>query len=303
MGERRGEAAHRRRALGDAQPLLERTALAEALHHLVEGVGERADLAGPRRGTRALEVARGHAPGGGGQRLHRARDRGGEVERQQHAEREDRHRGGDAAGEGALREHREVVEDAGDHHVAHAAVADHDRDPQVRGGRPALGRVVAQHAAQHELGGSAAACQLLADVRGSVEACTTSSEASAIETSRTPSSRSLFGVVAHGLLQVRAAARLLLGDLDRGRELFRVVADAAEHRLLAEQVQHEQAPHGEHEEREHHQLQLRAQRAAAQSAQKGHAHASSLDPGKAPGPSGAALRISRGRAAGRAPPR
>ena len=93
----------------------------------------------------------------------------------------------------SLRERGEVVEVARDHHVAHAAVADHDRHWSVVVAWLPGGPVSSPSTPlDHELRGPAplaARTSGLPTFRGLVEACT-SSEASAIETSFTPSCRS-----------------------------------------------------------------------------------------------------------------
>ena len=292
VGQGGGEAAHRGRALGDAEPLLEDPALPEPLHHLVERAGQRAELVAAGGGDPGGEISRRDASRRVGQGLHRPRDGGGEDEGQQHAEGEDGERRRDAARERGLGEHGEVVEDAGDDHVADAPVPDHDRDGEVRGGGVAEGGLVAEHAADHVLRRPAAARQLLADDAGVGRGLHHLGRGVGDGDVPHPEPLQLLRVGLDGLLEVRPAPRLLLRDLDGGGELLRVVADAGEQRALAEEVQHEEAADGEHEQREHHELQLGAERPAPQPAQRGCAHPPSLAPprlppkGRAPQPSG-----------------
>ena len=142
-------------------------------------------------------------------------------------------------------------------------------------------RLVAEHAAHHELRpGPLRRTSFLPTLRGSVEAWTTSCDASAIDTSSHPELAQLLRVGLHDLLQVGAARRLLLGDLDGGRQLLGVVADPGEERALAEEVEDEEAADGEGEQRQHHQLQPGPQRPAAQPPEERRAHVPSLDPAR-----------------------
>ena len=114
-----------------AQPLAQVALVAQAPDHVVEALGERADLVAPVHRQFGREIAGGDGPGG----AHHPLDRGGvparEVDRDDRPEREDDQRGGDPALHARLQEEVEVLGAHAQVHVAELLAARDHRERDV----------------------------------------------------------------------------------------------------------------------------------------------------------------------------